>query len=256
VRTLHRFPSRRAAVLVGVGVLAVVAGGCASSFGAPEPVSEQGDAMTDTWRVFLIGAVLVAGLVWGLVIWSVLRYRRRGADDTHIPPQRQYNIPLEAVYTIAPILIVAVLFAITIVNVERLDAGSADPDVTVEVVGFQWSWQFRYADDGIVVNGTEDARPVLMLPVGRTVRFELRTADVIHSFWVPEFLTKKDLIPRVDNAIDVHITEAGEWTGRCAEYCGFDHWKMAFDVRAVPADEYDRWVEDASRAPQPILGQL
>jgi cytochrome c oxidase subunit 2 len=106
------------------------------------------------------------------------------------------------------------------------------------------------------VNGTQDQRPVLVLPVGRTVRFELEAADVIHSFWVPEFLTKKDLIPGVDNAIDVDVVEAGEWVGRCAEYCGFDHWRMTFDVRAVPADEYDAWVAEARAAPQPILGAL
>jgi cytochrome c oxidase subunit 2 len=76
---------------------------------------------------------------------------------------------------------------------------------------------------------------------------------VNHSFWVPEFLEKRDLIPGINNQIDVNITEPGEWTGRCAEYCGLDHWQMTFDVIAIPADEFDDWVDQARRKPQPLI---
>ena len=239
----------------GIGVATLALGACSSTMGAPEPVSEQGSAMTDTWRVFLVGAILVAGLVWGLVLWSVVRFRR-GRHDDDIPRQRQYNIGLEALYTVVPVLIVAGLFALTVVNVDRLNGATSAPELTVQVVGFQWQWQFQYVDQDVTVNGTESVRPVLVLPVGRTVRFELEAADVIHSFWVPEFLTKRDLIPGLHNSIEVEVTQEGEWVGRCAEYCGFDHWRMAFDVRAVPADEFDQWLADARGAPQPILGAL
>ncbi len=111
-------------------------------------------------------------------------------------------------------------------------------------VAGRWDWQFTYAESGVTVTPAPGERPVLVLPVDRTIRFELETADVIHSFWVPEFGTKRDLIPRVDNQIDIDITEPGTWTGRCAEYCGLDHATMDFEVRAVPADEFDDWLTD------------
>jgi cytochrome c oxidase subunit 2 len=133
-----------------------------------------------------------------------------------------------------------------VVAERRVNELSDDPDLTVVVEGYRWDWRFTYLIDGpdVEVSGTEEARPVLVLPVGRTIRFDLRTADVIHSFWVPEFGTKRDMIPRVENAIDIDITEPGTWTGRCAEYCGLDHASMDFEVRAIDADEFDAWLDE------------
>ena len=112
-----------------------------------------------------------------------------------------------------------------------MNATVDQPDLVVEVVGFQWQWQFTYADSGIVVTGTPDGGlPVLVLPVDRTTRLDLRTTDVNHSFWVPRFLNKRDLIPGVDNAIDVTPTETGTYDGVCAEFCGLDHGRMRFAV--------------------------
>ena len=128
-------------------------------------------------------------------------------------------------------------------DISRLDD---DPDLVVDVGGFRWDWQFTYVDAGIRVTGEPGVRPVLRLPVGRTVRFRLHADDVIHSFWVPEFGTKRDLIPGLDNEIDIDIVEAGTWTGRCAEYCGLDHATMDFEVQAMPADEFDAWLDEAA----------
>jgi cytochrome c oxidase subunit 2 len=183
----------------------------------------------------------VAALIWALVAWSILRYRRRNDD---LPSQTHENIPLEIAYTVTPLLIVAVLFGFTVFTQEQVTGAEEDVDLEVEVVGFQWSWEFRYPDLGVDVESTGEADPVLVLPVGATVRFDLVAEDVNHSFWVPEFLEKRDLIPRVDNHVDVEVTRAGEWTGRCAEFCGLKHWAMRFGVRAVPQDEFDRWVRD------------
>jgi cytochrome c oxidase subunit 2 len=121
---------------------------------------------------------------------------------------------------------------------------SDDPDVVVDVIGFQWQWQFKYPDHDIVVQGTPDGPPTMVVPVGSTVRLRLHANDVIHSFWVPEFLEKRDLIPEIDNQIDVDVTKEGTWQGRCAEYCGLDHWRMYFGVKAVPRDEFDEWVRE------------
>jgi cytochrome c oxidase subunit II len=115
------------------------------------------------------------------------------------------------------------------------------------VQGSQWQWQFRYPDQGVVINGVpNEDPPELVLPVDRTVRFELISRDVVHSFWVPNFITKRDLIPGHDNQLEVMIEEPGVWRGECSEFCGLDHWKMIFSVRALPPDEFDRWLASAA----------
>ena len=197
--------------------------------------------MLGLWRGAVVAALAVGALVWGLIVWSVLRYRRR---DDDLPSQTPYNIPIEVVYTVAPLLVVAALFGVTVFTQERVTASDPDPDLVVDVVGFQWSWEFAYPDLGIEVRSDGADPPRLVLPVGATVRFELETADVNHSFWVPEFLVKRDMIEGVDNTLDVEVREAGEWRGRCAEFCGLDHWRMYFDVSAVPPAEFDAWVDE------------
>ena len=224
------------------GVVAVLAlSGCGGDFGLPDPATEDGETILGLWKGAVLAGLAVAALIWVLVAWSILRYRRRNDD---LPSQTPYNIPLEIAYTVAPLVIVAVLFGFTMFVQEDVTGAETDPDLEVEVIGFQWSWEFRYPDLGVDVESTGEGDPVLVLPVGATVRFDLVAEDVNHSFWVPEFLEKRDLIPRVDNEIFVDVTRAGEWTGRCAEFCGLKHWAMRFGVRAVPQDEFDRWVRD------------
>jgi cytochrome c oxidase subunit II len=229
----------RRRALVAVVVLALLPG--CGGYGLPEPASDNGDQILGLWRGAVLAGLAVAALIWALVAWSILRYRRRNDD---LPSQTPENIPLEIAYTVTPLLVVAVLFGFTMVTQERVTGAEDRPDLEVEVVGFQWSWEFRYTDLGVEVESMGEEDPVLVLPVGATVRFDLVAVDVNHSFWVPEFLEKRDLIPRVDNAIDLEVTRAGEWTGRCAEFCGLKHWAMRFGVRAVPQDEFDRWVRE------------
>lgn len=215
-------------------------------FGAPDAASSQGEEILGLWKWTFLAATGVATVVWGLIVYVLLRYRRR---DDEVPRQNPYNVPVEVLYTVAPILIVAVLFAFTVRTERKVSHLTSDPDLVVEVRGFQWQWQFTYVDDGVVITGDgSGTRPELVLPVGRTVRFELVSDDVVHSFWVPDFLRKRDLIPGVDNEIDVDVERPGVYEGRCAEYCGLDHYRMSFVVRAVPADEFDDWLAEA-RAP-------
>jgi cytochrome c oxidase subunit 2 len=225
---------------VGLLALAVVPA-CGGELGFPDPVTDDGDRILGLWKGAVLAGLAVAALIWALVAWSILRYRRRNDD---LPSQSHENIPLELAYTVTPLVIVAVLFAFTVFTQEQVTGAEEHVDLEVEVVGFQWSWEFRYPDLGVDVESTGEDDPVLVLPVGATVRFDLVAEDVNHSFWVPEFLEKRDLIPRVDNHVDVEVTRAGEWTGRCAEFCGLKHWAMRFGVRAVPQDEFDRWVRD------------
>ncbi len=215
------------------------------SFGAPDPASEQGREVYDLYRWFSAAAAGIGVFVTVLLVYVVIRYRRR--SDDAIPSQNPYNVPVEIAYTAIPLLIVVVLFVFSVRTEDRVSAETDSPFLVVDVTGFQWQWQFSYLDGRVVETGTPDNKvPELILPVDKTTRLELRTTDVIHSFWVPDFLVKRDMIPGVDNAIDVTPTEIGVFDGVCAEYCGLDHGRMRFSVRVLPEDEFAEWLEDAS----------
>jgi cytochrome c oxidase subunit 2 len=238
MRSRGRF---RACLALVFGCAAALAG-CSSDFGQHAPVTKQGRSMSDLWRGGVMTALAVGAIVLSLILFVVFRYRRRGHDD--VPSQRQYNLGLEIVYTALPIVIVLVLFGFSYVVQDKVDALSDDPDVTIEVEGFQWQWQFHYEDEDITVTGVPDHRPVMVLPVGETVRLVLDSHDVAHSFYVPEFLFKRDVIPALTNRFDIEVEKAGTYKGFCAEFCGLDHARMTFTVRAVSRAEYDQWVEE------------
>lgn len=210
------------------------------SFGAPKPASRQAGHILGLWQGTVIAALVVGAFVWSLIIWSIVRYRKRNDD---VPNQNPENIPIEVLYTIVPIAIVGVLFFFTMRTQSATRERVKHPDLVVNVVGFQWQWQFEYPGQNVTVTGrSEGGRPQMVLPVGQTVQLNLRTADVNHSFWVPKFLSKRDLIPGVRNSITVDVTEPGTFVGRCAEFCGLDHWRMNFEVRAVSEANYRSWL--------------
>jgi cytochrome c oxidase subunit 2 len=226
-------------VLLAV-VASCVLAGC-GNLGLPHPVTSQGEESRDLWRIFVVLSLIIGAIVYGLIGFVVIRYGRRG-DDGVEPNQRQYNVPLEIVYTAIPIVIVGVLLGLSIRTERHVTNTSDSPDVTVRVVGFQWQWQFAYEGTPVVVTGVPGKDPVLVLPTDRKVRLELVSPDVVHSFWVPHFIEKRDLIPRVDNAVEIQINETGEWAGVCSEFCGLDHTDMRFTVRAVPPADFDAWL--------------
>lgn len=240
-------------VVMALGLLGgfLIGGGGVPSFGMPDPVTEQGQRTHALWQVLFIGAIGVGTLVWGLIAYSVLRFRR-GDDTEWIPSQKAYNIPIEIVYTVLPIVAIIAIFIGTVIIQNKNSALSAAPDVTVAVTGFQWQWKFEYTTEGVTVIGTSeaDSLPEIVLPVDATIRFQLETADVIHSFWVPDFLTKRDLIPGIHNVIEVHTTKSGTFDGRCAEFCGINHALMNFEVRVVPRADYDLWIAEQRALPQ------
>ncbi len=240
---MSRRPAARLAHLAAPIVLVGLAGCSVPSFGMPEPITEQGGVVERLYSPVVATALVVGAVVWGLTFWSVVRYRRR--NDT-LPTQVAEHIPIEIVYTVVPIIIVVILFVAGSAALTDIEEKAEDPDVTIAVQGFQWSWQFTYDDEDVVVSGDGAGTqgPELVLPVDQTVRLELVTEDVNHSFWVPRFLSKRDLIPGVDNEVDVTPTEEGTYVGRCAEFCGLDHWRMNFVVRIVSAEEFERWVAD------------
>jgi cytochrome c oxidase subunit 2 len=153
---------------------------------------------------------------------------------------------------VVPFLIVSVLFYYTAVIQTDVDRLSANPDVRVEVVAFRWNWEFRYLDnagpDGQPVStlGTSETVPVLVVPTGQRIRFEETSRDVIHSFWVPTILFKRDVFPGQEarNVFEITVEQEGSYVGRCAELCGAYHSMMNFELRAVSPDEYSRFIAE------------
>jgi cytochrome c oxidase subunit 2 len=246
----------RLARLAALGLLGVVTlTGCQMPnnefwrFGWPEGITDRSQNVRELWTGSVIAALIVGFLVWGLILYSVVRHRKRGDE---LPKQTAYNLPLEIVYTILPFVIIAGLFFYTVVVQNKVLQRSPDPDTTVAVNAFKWNWQFVYPDsngpDGEPVNtvGSSSEIPILVLPTNRTIEFRVASADVIHSFWVPEFLFKLDVIPGNangrNNVFEVTVQKQGAYVGRCAELCGTYHAYMNFEVRAVSGADFDAYI--------------
>ncbi|MEY2449515.1 MAG: cytochrome c oxidase subunit [Acidimicrobiaceae bacterium] len=229
---------RRRLVLVAGALL--LAGCELPSFGAPDAASRQGSDVLSLWKGFFLAACAVGAIVLALIAYVTIRFRRRSDE---IPSQKAEHIPLEILYTVTPILIVAILFGFSVAVQQRITSTVDDPPLTVNVTGFQWGWKFEYPSETVTVLGTGEVQPPeLYLPVGQPTRLMLQTTDVNHSFWVPRFLAKRDLIQGVDNVVDITPTEIGRYDGRCAEFCGLDHWRMDFIVNVVSKADFDNWI--------------
>jgi cytochrome c oxidase subunit 2 len=238
---------------VGLGSLVLLAGCSAKdafAFGWPKGITPQAHQMYDMWIGSVIAALAVGFFVWGLIFWCVVRYRKRGEE---LPAQTRYNMPIEVLYTVVPFLVIAVLFYYTAIIQTFVDKNSAKPDVTVDVVAFKWNWQFRYEGTqdptGATVSetGTSTYIPILVLPTGKKIRFLEQSKDVIHSFWVPDLLFKRDVMPGFNNQFEVTINQEGEYVGRCAELCGTYHSMMNFELRAVSPERYQKYLELRSK---------
>ena len=167
-----------------------------------------------------------------------------------MPRQSRYNLPMEIFYTLAPFIIIGVLFYYTILAQNSVQARVPEPDVTIDVVGQKWSWTFNYKEaenpavgSDVWEAGTINKTPDLYLPVGKSVHFNLSSPDVIHSFWVPSFYMKLDVVPGRHNNFYVTPTKEGVFAGKCAELCGTYHSAMLFNVHIVSEDEYNAYLK-------------
>ena len=209
--------------------------------GFPEPATKEGVTILNLWQGTWIVAIGVALLVLGLLFSAIILYRRRSENE--VPKQTRYNIPLEILYTIVPLVIVFGLFYFTARDQGPLIKLTGQQQHTVNVVGFRWSWTFNYKEAGVYDIGTPANPPMLYLPVDEKVKFELTSPDVIHSFWIPAFLMKMDVVPGRLNAFELTPTKVGEFAGKCAELCGVDHSRMLFNVKVVTREEFNQHIE-------------
>ncbi len=260
--------------------------GCTSEdlprLGMPTPVTEEAPRILSLWQGSWAAALAVGVLVWGLILWSVI-FHRRSRTKVQVPTQTRYNMPIEALYTVVPLIMVSVLFYFTARDESELLETSDKPDHVVNVIGYQWNWGFNYLEDvdgdvstdnrdaaelngipdrmmeavpegaeGVHVAGTPADRnpqtgnpgPTLWLPKGESVQFILTSRDVIHSFWVVPFLMKQDVIPGHTNVFEVTPNKEGTFLGKCAELCGTDHARMLFNVKVVSPERYQQHLEE------------
>ncbi|MEV6847678.1 cytochrome c oxidase subunit II [Actinoplanes sp. NPDC051411] len=242
-------------VLSGCSVEGV--GKAFGNFGWPDRgISLQAHKMYDLWIASVIAALVVGIFVWGLIFWCIIRYRKRGDE---LPVQTRFNMPMEVLYTVTPILVVAVLFYYTAIVQTDVDKLSKNPDQIVQVTAFKWQWEFDYRDGmgtgaktTVSTVGSADVIPLLVLPIGEKIRFEETSKDVIHSFWVPELLFKRDVFPgSIRNVFEVTLDKTGRYVGRCAELCGTYHAFMQFELVAVTPDQFTTYMQ-ARKAGQTV----
>ncbi|WP_051223989.1 cytochrome c oxidase subunit II [Pseudoclavibacter soli] len=246
-----------------LGVAALALSGCSDlakrGFLPADDTTDHTQAISSLWVHSWIVLLGVGVVVWGLVIWSAIVYRRR-KGETGLPAQTRYNLPIEVLYTAVPFVLIFAFFIATVHVQSATEANATEAydgaDVQVQVVGKQWSWDINYLTDEGEANVHEDAGvqadysggetfdesnlPTLYLPVNKEVKIKLDARDVAHSFWVPYFLYKKDLLPGVHNNYWTFTpTKEGTFAVKCAELCGEYHSMMLMNIEVVSESEYE-----------------
>jgi cytochrome c oxidase subunit 2 len=233
------------------------------------PVTNHTERVSGLWVTSWIVLLVVGVITWGLTIWAVIAYRRR-KGQTGLPVQLRYNMPIEVFYTVVPLILVLGFFAFTARDQAAIEERFAEDqvDVRIEAIAKQWAWDFNYVDEDVYTAGIQ-AQPdeegpagsvdqeelaTLVLPVGANVEIALEARDVIHSFWVVDFLYKKDMFPGKTNYMSFVPEREGTYAGKCAELCGEYHSLMLFNVEVVSQSEYDDYIESLRDAGQE--GQL
>lgn len=229
-----------------------------AAWGAPDGITDEGRKIENLYIFVLAMACVVFLAVEGALVFTILRYRRRSADE--LPPQTHGSNVLEFVWTGIPVAIVVALFSYSFIVLQDVQEGADDEDLTIQVTGFQFQWEFQYdladlgtggepgAEGTFAVLGTPAQLPELVVPANERVEFKLVSNDVIHSFYVRDFLYKLDLIPGRDNRFVVTPRAVGVYQAQCAELCGLDHALMRFTLRVVERPEFDAWVAQQSAA--------
>ena len=267
MRKNHRL--RWAAIPIAASLALVLAGctqtqlhGYLPGFVEGEPaVTNQTERISGLWTTSWMVLMIVGLITWGLTIWAVVVYRRR-KGQTGLPVQLRYNMPIEIFYTVVPLILVVGFFAFPARDQAEIEARFDEPEVKIQVIGKQWASDFNYINEDVYTAGIQGQPdvdgpagsliqseiPTLVLPVGKKVELALDARDVIHSFWVVDFLYKKDMIPGKTNYMSVIPERIGTYSGKCAELCGEYHSLMLFNVEVVSEADYESYIDSLRAA--------
>ncbi|HYM83578.1 MAG TPA: cytochrome c oxidase subunit II [Candidatus Dormibacteraeota bacterium] len=233
---------RRDGILLAaaLALVTLAAGGC-----LPSPGTSAAIDVARLYTLFWAVAAVVAAIVWGLATWMLVSHllrRRRQRTREGEPPQIRGSDLLEITWTAIPALTVLGLFGLTVLADNHIDALSSTPAARIHVTAFRWGWRVDYPDAGVEVIAAGMPGPDIAVPLGQPVEFTLNANDVIHSFFVPRFLFKRDAIPSHTTVFDFTVTDEGTYRGQCAEFCGIGHSQMGFSILAMPADRFQAWL--------------
>ncbi len=228
--------------VVAVLLLALPLSGCASSQSILAPATSSARQVTDLFYFIFYVAFAIFIVVEVLLVYFVIRFQRR--SNAAMPEQVHGSTPLEVGWTIAPALVLAVVFFFTVRTMQATSVSAQPaPTLNVTVVGHQWWWEFRYPDLNLVTAGE------LHVPTGQVVSVTLESDNVIHSFWVPQLMGKTDVVPDHENKTWLRADAAGVYRGQCAEFCGAQHAHMLFRVVAQSSADFDAWVKQQQTPP-------
>lgn len=227
---------RRVRTPLGAALAIVPVAGC-----VPAAATAEGRDIGALYVATNVVAAVVGLFVAALITIAIVRNRRRRGDE-ELPTQTRGHLGLELLWTGIPALVVAGLFAATVAVLVRVDSTDATPGTNIEVTAFRWGWTFAYPDEGVSVSGFGVPGPEVVVPVDEPIEMTLRSADVIHSLAIPQFLFKRDVNPGHVNTFQFTVEEAGTYGGQCAEFCGIYHSQMPFVLRAVDRPAFDAWV--------------
>jgi cytochrome c oxidase subunit 2 len=212
------------------------------------PLSQPAQEIKETSLLVLEVCAVIFVVVAGLLVYGLIRFRHRTGDEASEPPQVYGSNQIELAWTVLPVLIVFVLILVTSRTIADIQNRKSPPGaVQATVVGHQWWWEIRYPELGIVT-ANELHVPASDGPKSRLIFLKLQSADVAHSFWVPQLAGKIDLIPNRENLMWMEPTKPGTYLGNCAEYCGTQHARMLIRVVVQSPDEFDRWVREQQQA--------
>ena len=235
-----------------LALLSMTLAGCAGAPSPLAPMSSDARLISNlTWVVFGI-ATIVFVVVEGMLIYSTIRFSRKPSDG--LPKQVEGNKRLEIAWTLAPAIVLAVVFVISMQTLRTIayqpstspSAGTLSQALHVRVIGHQWWWEFDYPDLHIVTANE------MHVPVGTVVDVDVESVDVIHSYWVPQLGGKIDAIPGHVNHTWFQTTQAGRYHGQCAEFCGVEHAGVRMDVIVETPEQFQAWVEGQQAAVPPM----
>jgi cytochrome c oxidase subunit 2 len=250
-------PRRRFALLAVLATAFLMSGCTLPSFGGYKGSTTQGQTEHELWQGFFIAGLVVGGFVLALILYAVVRFRRRSDE---MPRQTQYHTLTEIIYTVSPIVIVLVLFVFTVLAENKVDATPTPTDkgANIHVNAFQWGWEFIYPGqnncesgpgcDAVRIIGQTTQAPTMMVPVGTATQITLKSLDVLHGFYVPAFNFSRYAAPDYQydgRTFNFNVLHAGVYRGQCTQLCGLYHSLMFFNVKAVPQAQFDAWLSAA-----------
>lgn len=244
VETAGAGPGRR---LLRVGGVLLVSLLLTSGCGIKAGISPKSHEVHSLFYIILWLALPVFLFVEGMLVLSLIRFRKRRGDEAEPPQFAGRNSVLYAFFA-GPLIVVVILLAFGESTLGKVDKVATHPAQRVVVTGFQWAWQAQY-QQGVIVTGKTLGRPLVMeLPVDQQTQITLESRDVIHEFYVPDLLYMKNAVPGHPNTFSIQPTKVGTYRGQCAQYCGLWHAQMRLVVKVVPVSEFARWVHKEKAA--------